>query len=123
MEDQVPQRLKMAAIAQIVSGLINITMGWWMSSCIVGNFCGLFTLYMGGQLCGMVSCLILPLGLVEIGAGAYALMQPREGAGVARIVSFLEIFALLGGGLVAVLAGIGVQVLLNDDEVAAYLEG
>lgn len=123
MEDEVPQKLKMAAITQIVAGTINILMGWWMSSCIIGNFCGLFTLYMGGQLCGMVSCLILPLGLIEIGSGVYAMLQPREGAGVARLVSFLEIAAILGGGLVATLAGIGVQVLLNNDEVVAYLEG
>lgn len=122
MDPDVPQRLKMAAVAQIVSGAINIVGGWWLSSCVIGNFCGLFTLYMGGQFCGMVSCLLLPLGLVEIGAGVFVLMQPREGADVARIVSYVEMLSVIGGGLVGLVVGIGVQVLLRDDQVVAYLE-
>ena len=123
MEPQTPQSLKIAAVAQIVSGCINLTMGWWIGSCTLGTCCGAMTLGFGGQLCGLVPLLLVPLGLIEIGIGAYTLSSPREAASIQKLVGFFEIGSVLLGGLGSMLCGVAVVLLHNRDETVAYLEG
>lgn len=123
MDPQPPQSLKLAGIVQIVAGSINLVMGWWLGSCVIGTCCGGLTLGFGGQLCGFAALLLAPLGLVEIGIGIYTLMNPREAAPIQKLVSYVEIGSFFVGGLGSVLAGIGVLVLHHQDQTVAYLEG
>lgn len=123
MEPETPQSLRIAGVVQIVSGSINLLMGWWIGNCVIGGVCGMVTLFFGGQLCGFASCLLVPLGLIEIGIGAYTFASPREAAPIQKWVSYLEIASVLVGGLGSLVAGIGVLVLQGRDESVAYLEG
>jgi hypothetical protein len=123
MNPDVPQSLKIAAIAQIASGAISVMMTWWLSSCFISTVCGIMTLGFGGQLCGLLSWLLIPLGLIEIGVGIFGLVNPKEAAKFQKIVSFLEMAAILLGGVVNAVCGGIAFMMLGKDESVAYLEG
>lgn len=123
MNPDVPQSLKIASIAQIASGAISVMMMWWVSSCLISTFCGVLTLGFGGQLCGLLSWLLIPLGLVEIGVGVFGLVNPKEAAKFQKIVSFIEMAAILCGGVVNAVCGAVAFMMLGKDESVAYLEG
>lgn len=125
MDANIPRPLKTAAVIQTVSGVVNLCFASWMTWFAVSCVCGMLTLPFGslGGVCGLSSLLLVPLGMVEIGAGIYGLMNPREAAGVMKVVAYLEIAALLIGGLTGTIAGAVVLRMLNDDEVVVFLEG
>ncbi len=124
METDVPQKLKNAAIAQIASGLIN----WFVMStmmCFFGStICSLLTFFIGGLggVCGWVALLLTPIGWVEIGVGVYGLMNPKEAAKFMKYVTYLEMGAVILGGIPAAIVGFLVSGWLADDEVVAYVE-
>jgi hypothetical protein len=125
MEEDIPQPLKTAAILQIVSGLVNwFVMSWiaWMS---IGCVCGALTFIVGGlgAMCGIGGLLLIPIGWIEIGAGVYGLMNPKEGAKIMKYVTYVEMGSVLLGGIPAAIIGFVVTGMLGNDEVVAYLEG
>ena len=120
--DETPANLKNAAIAQIVAGLINVFFMGWVASMGVGTVCGVLTLGLGGQLCGLFSCMLIPFGMVEIVVGAMALSNPKGFGSISRMFGFIEIAAILLGGLPSALAGGVVVMMTGDDEVKAFLE-
>ncbi len=125
MEEDIPQPLKTAAILQIVSGLVNWFVMAGLSWCMVGTVCGMLTIIVGGfgGICGLVGLLLIPIGWVEIGAGVYGLMNPKEGAKIMKYVTYLEMGSVLLGGIPAAIIGFVVTGMLGNDEVVAYLEG
>lgn len=123
MNPDVPQSLKIAAITQIVSGAVSVFMMWWISSCMVSTVCGILTLGFGGQLCGLLSWLLIPLGMVEIGVGIFGLVNPKEAAKFQKIVTFVEMGAILAGGVTNAVCGGVAFMMLSKDESVAFLEG
>lgn len=122
MHEVVPPQIKTAAVAQVVSGGLSILMAW-LGSCMVGSFCGIATLGFGGQFCGLLPFLLIPIGIMEVGVGIFGLMNPREAASAMRIVSFVEMGSILVGGLTSAIVGGVVYRMLGQDEVVGYLEG
>lgn len=121
--DETPANLKNAAIVQIVAGLVNFFFMGYVASMGVGTVCGVLTLGMGGQLCGLFSCMLIPFGMLEIVVGGITLANPKGFGNISRMFGFVEIAALLLGGLPSALAGGIVVALTGNDEVKAYLQG
>lgn len=118
----VPDAIRNAAIVQLVSGLLNMFVMPLFGSMFLSTFCGIFT----GGLCsciGVVTCLLWPVGLLEVVGGALGLMDPRAHASTMKLISYVEIASIVLGGLLSAAAGVAVQVLLRDDEAMTYLEG
>lgn len=122
MSEAVPERLKTAAIMQLVSGLINVFVMTWIASFTLGLAGSICTLGFGGQFCGFLACFLAPIGLFEIVAGAMGMTNPRDGARVMRIASFVEMASLLAGGIPSAIIGFLVLQWMGEPEVAAYLE-
>lgn len=123
MSADVPQSLRVAAAAQIASGVVSLAFMWWISSCTVTTFCTIATLGFGGQICGLFPWLLIPLGLVEIGVGVFGMLNPREAAPWQRLVGFAEVGSLLLGGVSNAVCGLLATWLLGRDESVAFLEG
>lgn len=121
--DPVPQPLRIAAALQILSGALSLLVSWWVSSCVIGTACTAATLMMGGQFCGLAPLLLIPLGLIEIGVGVFALLDPIGAAKVQRAVAVLEILAIVLGGVTAAVCGGVTLLLLRREDSVAFLEG
>ncbi len=123
--EQVPDKLKNAAIAQILAGLINFFVMGYVAWFGIGTVCGLLTFLIGGLggLCGMVGCLLVPFGLVEIAVGALALSNPKQYGNLCRTLGFVEMGALLLGGIPSAIVGLIVVQMTGSDEVKLFLEG
>ncbi len=121
MSDEVPDNLKKAAIFQLVSGLINFFV---MPAAIWGfaSVCGMLTFGLGG-LCGFASCILWPVGILEIIAGGMGLANPKSAGGFMKIVSYVEMAGILGGGVISAVVGFMTMSMLADDEVTTFLEG
>ena len=116
-----PDNLKNAAIAQIVAGLINVFILSWVTWLGMGTLCGLLTFGIG-WICGFGGCLLVPLGIAEIASGALVLSNPREYGTLCRTVGFLQMPALLVGGVPSTIVGVLVVSMTGSDEVRLYLE-
>jgi hypothetical protein len=124
-DEHIPQGLKVSAMVQVVSGVINLALTSWMSWLGVSCLCGTLTLpfLSVGGFCGFASLLLIPLGLLEIGAGVYGWLNPREAAPVMRGVAALEVSSLLVGAFPSAIAGAFVYSTLKQDDILVYLEG
>lgn len=120
MDPVVPAPLKNAAIAQLISGIVNMFV---MPTAFVmfGSICSVFTFGLGG-LCSFGACILWPIGIFEVVAGVMGLTNPRGAVGIMRIASFVEIGSILGGGIVSAVIGFMVMQWLGSDETRAYLE-
>jgi len=122
---QPPEQIKQVAILQLVSGLVTLffmTCVSWFTIATVGAVCTFFLGGLGG-VCGLVSMLLIPIGIFEIVSGVIGLTNP-EGAGpIMKICSYVEVVGILFGGLSTALAGGVSMTMLNQPEVVAYLEG
>jgi hypothetical protein len=126
MNDETPQALKNAAIAQLVSGLINFMVMpgiMWFAWSMFAGVCSVFTFGLGSLfgLCGFVSCLLVPIGMVEMVSGGLTLANPRQGAPIMKIVAMVEMASLLCGGFISCIAGFVVSRMLADEQVQGYL--
>lgn len=139
--DAPPDKLKNAAIVQIISGLVNIFITSWVASTVL---VGVFT--MGGTLIGLIvgictmgfcpigiitpclgfigfaGFLAVPLGILELITGIVGLSNPKTGGSFMKITAVLEILGILIGALPGAIAGGVVLMFLSDDQVKAYLE-
>ncbi|MBM4393268.1 MAG: hypothetical protein FJ090_19255 [Deltaproteobacteria bacterium] len=120
-----PEPARNAAIAQLVSGIVSIFImmpllyfGWQM----VALGLGVLTLGIGAILgcCGWSACLLLPLGVVEIIAGILGLTNNPAAVTMGRIVAYVEIAAILLGGITTFIAGVVAVIMLNKPEVEAW---
>jgi hypothetical protein len=121
MDDQVPDNLKKAAIMQLVSGLINFL----VMPTLIWTFAGMCSFFTFGlsSFCGLATCLLWPVSILEIVSGAMGLAQPKNAGGIMKIASFVEMGSILAGGLVSAVIGFMVMNMLSEDEVQLYLEG
>lgn len=125
MEEIVPRPLRIAAVLQLTSGLLDVVLVSWTTWLGISCVCGLVTLPLltAGSACGLVGFLLIPVGLLEIGAGFWGLQDPRQGVAAMRYVSVLQILALCFGGLSTAVTGVVVRRLLASDDVLIWLEG
>lgn len=125
MEEVVPRSLRIAAALQMVSGFLDVLVVSWTAWLGISCVCGLVTLPLltAGSACGLVGFLLIPLGLLEVGAGFWGWQDPREGVAAMRYVALLQIAALFAGGLSSAVVGVVVRRLLASDEVLVWLEG
>lgn len=129
MATPVPEGLRVAAIVQIVVGVVDVSVGWVLASTMLGMAGCLLTspcLCLGipppGTMCGMLGYLVLPLGVFEVVAGAVALNDPRTGVPLLKIASVLGICSVLFGALPSLIGGFIVQLQLQSPEVKGWLE-
>lgn len=127
MPDDIPQAAKNAAIAQIISGAVNffvMPMVIWGGVTAFATVCGMCTFGLGSftSLCGFVSCILPPIGLAEMIVGAIALVNPKSGIPFGRMLSFVEMGSILGGGMVSAVVGFLAMRWYGEEEVTAYLE-
>lgn len=122
--DDVPSNLKSAAILQLVSGLITVSVMCCISWMTIGTIGFLCTLVVGGfgGVCGMLGWVLVPIGIFEIVSGTLGLTNPKVGGKVMKICSFVEVGAILFGGLSTALAGGVALVLLRDADVQQFLQ-
>ena len=126
--DDVPAKLKTAAIVQLVVGLVDLTVGWVLVTTLWGCFGGAcLTLTMG--LCPVGYCswalgfLIIPVGILEVAGGILGLTNPKSAGTIMKIASFVGMGALLAGSITSAVGGIVAFLQLGDPDVRAYLEG
>ena len=123
-----PGRLTGVAAIQLASGVINLTIMWWVSSfamLFIGGFCTtVFSLGICpiGAFCGVAPWILIPFGLAEIIVGIIGLVNPKTSGTALRYIAIMELPALLFGGIGSVVAGAVSLSLLNDREVRAYLD-
>lgn len=122
--EEVPAGLKNAAIAQIVAGVINICIAGPLVWFTAASVCSILTFFIGGLggMCGMLGCLLVPLGFVEILVGVLSLTNPKGFGSASRILAFLEVASILCGGLISAIVGAVVLSMTGSDEVKLYLE-
>lgn len=120
----VPDNLKNAAIAQLISGLINMFIMPVLGYLVIGTVCAVLTFFIGG--CGGIfGCLTLflwPIGVCEVLAGIFGLVNPKQGAPIMRIVSFLEIASILAGGIISAIVGFVVISMMRSNDVVEFME-
>lgn len=124
MEPKPPSQVTTAAVAQLVSGLLNIFVFPAIGVVVIGGSCGLLTIFLGGcgSLVGFLALLLVPIGIAEVVAGILGLANPKTGVSVMRIVGYVELASILFGGLIsAVVGGVVSFVFLRAPEVEAYL--
>lgn len=124
-DEIIPQNLRLAALLQLTAGVLDILLMSWVSWFGISCVCGMVTLpfLSAGGLCGFAGLLLVPIGLLEIGAGGYGWIDPRQGAWTMRNVALVQMAAVLCGGLPSMVVGIAVRRLLSTDDVLVYLEG
>jgi len=123
--DDVPANIKSTAILQLVSGIITVTFMACVSYMTIGTVMALCTFWafgLGG-ICGLAGLLLVPVGIFEIVSGIIGLTNPKGGAKIMQICSYVEIGAILLGGLSTAIAGGVAMTMMSNPEVKAYLEG
>jgi hypothetical protein len=136
-EAPAPETLKYAAFTQIISGIVNIFvvswgmfLFWQVAGGVFGSFLTILCASVGCP-CGLLGYLpmcfsisglfVVPLGILEILAGAMGLANPRSGVTMMRVVAIAEMLSLFIGALPAVLAGGVTLVFLQSPQVRGYL--
>ena len=117
-----PAQIKQTAILQLISGILTMTIMMcvsWTTLSTVSAVCTLGLL----PICGIVSFLLVPIGIFEIVCGILGLTNPKTAAPVMKICSYVEMASILFGGVSTAIAGGVAMSLLGNTEVTAYLEG
>src|SRR4051812_41171223 len=133
MMNQPPEQLRNAAIVQIVGGVIDLLIGWFLASCVwsiggtlVGTVLTVCTLGMCpvGMLCsfgGFFGFLIIPLGILEIISGVVGLTSPQSAGTLMRITAALGVAGLLLGSVTSLVSGATVLMMMRSADVRGYL--
>ena len=124
MIEQVPEKLNQAAIPQLVSGLVNVFMVSAISWFSIGTVCGVCTIWAGGLggVCGLAGCMLIPIGIFEIVAGAMGLSDPKSGGPIMKYASYAEMVSIVFGGVPSAVVGFLVNRWLSEPEIVAYIE-
>jgi len=122
---EVPARMKTAAIIQLVSGALNIFVMPLVVGMVIGTCMGVLTIFLGGigACCGAVGWILVPIGIFEVVSGIMGLTNPQSAGGIMKIAAIVELVSILFGGLLSAIAGGFTMMSLNDPEVAGYIEG
>ncbi|MEZ4236821.1 MAG: hypothetical protein R3F59_11845 [Myxococcota bacterium] len=126
---EVPQKFQMMGILQLAAGVCNVFFGWAVGSMVwgtVGTACSAIAtlgLCPIGFLCGFVSFLIVPVGVIEIVMGLLMLISPQSVRGLVAWMPLLQIPMILLGDLISPVMGIVGFILGRDPEVIGFIEG
>lgn len=129
MDPAPPEQLKSLGIANVIGGMINMTMGWAIGSMIWSTggalctgvaTCGACPI---GGMCGLFSMLIIPLGMVELGIGIALMTNPQPVKGVLPYLPFAQFGAVLLGDFVSPILGVIGLTMMKNPDVAGYIEG
>ncbi|MCA9490168.1 MAG: hypothetical protein KC621_09595 [Myxococcales bacterium] len=137
MAPQVPQKVQIAAVVQIVSGVVNMLLmalsvstvlagvagvaGGLIGALLSAVGCPLGCLFAFSWMCGLWGLALLPIGILEVICGAATLMDPDSGGPFLRVAMITELVSVIFGGLVSFGAGFVVMGMLRDPEVTAFL--
>jgi hypothetical protein len=119
--DVPPDKLRTAAIVQLVVGIVDLTVGAWIAVFMWTCISGICTLGMC-PIGGLLGIFIYPIGLFELIAGIVGLSNPRSGAQLMKIAGGLGLLGILFGSLSSSIGGLIVLLQLSSPEVKAYLE-
>lgn len=122
MENPPPDKLKTAAIVQLVVGLIDLTIGWWLAAVAWTCISGVCTLGMC-PIGGFLGFLVIPIGMLEIASGIVGLTNPKGGGVLMKIAAFVGMGGILLGSVSSCVGGVIALLQLQDPEVKAFLEG
>lgn len=121
-----PSAIGTAAVIQLISGIVNVfimTPAVYFGASFV---CGLLSaaVTLGtcpfGAFCGMAGCFLIPMGILEIIAGALGL-SGNGGGSFPRIVGWIEIASLFFGGFTSFVAGCIVVYMTGSPEVKGWI--
>jgi hypothetical protein len=129
MKDTAPQAVRTLAIVNVVGGLVNATLGWFLATAILSaggtlcsSMCTLGLCPLGG-LFGMFGILAVPIGLAEAGLGLATLLSPESMRPFLRLLPYGQLLGVFVGDFISPALAIAGFALTRDQEVAAYLEG
>ena len=138
MQSLPPTKLKQIAGLQLASGFVNVLVMSVVASMVTGTVSGLVgwtcgvpaallgcpagCLGLAGPACGAWGLVLLPIGILEIVSGGWALWRPEQAGSLVRFTALAELVSPVFGGLPSLIAGIWVTRLLRDDQVLAYLD-
>jgi hypothetical protein len=126
VNEQVPQPLRNAAIAQLVSGLVN----WFVMATFASlgvyfgaTICTIVTMGFGfvTYFCACFTLMLVPIGIFEVVCGVVGLTNPRGAVGLMRAAAIVELIAVIFGGIPAFVVGILVLRWLADPEVDEFV--
>ncbi len=120
-----PAKLQTIGILQLISGILNLTLVWWlwfMLLSVGASVCAAFTMGFGivTYICAIVPWLLIPIGIFEVVTGVFVLAKPEASRTLLTIAAIAEIVSIVFGGVVSCVVGIVALVLVNDSEVKAY---
>lgn len=123
-DHQAPDKLKNAALLQLVSGAVNISVMAFMSYICIGGCFATLSAPIGSPcaIFGLAGCLLWPIGMFELVAGAMFFTNPRQHKELARIAAGVEVVSLLLGGFFSAFVGGMVLMTLGDEQVQEYLD-
>ena len=121
--NDVPSNLKAAAILQLVSGLVSMTLMCFVSYMTIGLVGGVCTFFIGGlgAICGLAAWALIPIGIFEMVSGIVGLANPKAGAPLMKVCSVVELVSILFGGVTTAIAGGVVMALMRNPEIDAWL--
>lgn len=132
--NQTPSQVTISAVAQLVSGLLNVFLMSWMLATVLGTVfttvggavtgiltCGMCPFGAVGGICGFASCMLIPVGVMEIVAGISGLANPHGSVQIMRYTAWLELVSLLFGGAISFFVGALAVVSLGAPSVALFL--
>jgi hypothetical protein len=112
----------------IVAGVMNLVIGWWLSSCVLGmvaSTCtGIITLGMCpfGAVCYFLPWFIIPVAVVEIIAGIVIAAAPESIKPGIRILPGIFILPILVGDFISPVAALVAVGLSFTAEVTEWME-
>jgi hypothetical protein len=112
-----PGKVQAIGILHLIAGVLNLlgAIGW----AIYGALFTLGTFGLGFFTCCPVFVL-LPLGVVELVSGIRHLSSDHRGLGAPKMTGIVQLFGILGCGVISTVSGILTLAFLSDPEVAAY---
>lgn len=132
--NQTPSQITVSAVAQLLSGILNVFLMSWLLATVLGTVfttvggavtgvltCGMCPFGAVGGICGFASCMLIPVGVMEIVAGIGGLANPRGSVQIMRYTAWLELVSLPFGGAISFFVGALAVVSLGAPSVALFL--
>ncbi len=117
--DRPPGKVQAIGILHLIAGIQNVLMAiLW----IFTSFSVLLATFGLGFLACCIPFIYGGLAIIEIYSGIRHLSSDHTGLRPPMLVGIVEIFGILGCGMISVVSGVLTLVFLQDPEVAAYYQ-